>query len=309
MCVVGASGQHDDAWRRPWEVGLTPPFCVSVCRYHYNVANTRVDQHVEKGNDDGLYISSVACCQVRAHTTRAVPGTVLIWGPPWLSSAKYRRHLLLPLHVVNSRLRLENAGTAAVADAHDAAAVVVVWCATGAVGADHGRRHGLHSADLQPQQPVPAQGVDHGASARHWQRIRVHRMPGCCFCCDPSSAGSCARSCLRAQCCGGLMSVGLPGEGAVLTCIMACFNALCVCRRSGRRATTSQPWRAACPAPAWWSCPRARHTRSRATRWGGRRRRAVVWVGAACCTRHGLSCSVFYTLYAPQRMCSLQQQS
>lgn len=31
--------------------------------YHYNVANTRVEQHVEKGNDDGLYISSVACCQ------------------------------------------------------------------------------------------------------------------------------------------------------------------------------------------------------------------------------------------------------
>lgn len=33
-------------------------------RYHYNVANSRVEQHVEKGNDDGLYISSVACCQV-----------------------------------------------------------------------------------------------------------------------------------------------------------------------------------------------------------------------------------------------------
>ena len=32
-------------------------------RYHYNVANNRVQQHVEKGNDDGLYISSVACCQ------------------------------------------------------------------------------------------------------------------------------------------------------------------------------------------------------------------------------------------------------
>ena len=31
-------------------------------RYHYNVANLRVEQHVEKGNDDGLYISSVACC-------------------------------------------------------------------------------------------------------------------------------------------------------------------------------------------------------------------------------------------------------
>ena len=35
-------------------------------RYHYNVANNRVQQHVEKGNDDGLYISSVACCQVEA---------------------------------------------------------------------------------------------------------------------------------------------------------------------------------------------------------------------------------------------------
>ena len=34
-----------------------------ACRYHYNVANSRVEQHVEKGNDDGLYISSVACCQ------------------------------------------------------------------------------------------------------------------------------------------------------------------------------------------------------------------------------------------------------
>lgn len=31
-------------------------------RYHYNVANTRVEQHVEKGNVDGLFISSVACC-------------------------------------------------------------------------------------------------------------------------------------------------------------------------------------------------------------------------------------------------------
>lgn len=32
-------------------------------RYHYNVANSRVAQHVDKGNDDGLFISSVACCQ------------------------------------------------------------------------------------------------------------------------------------------------------------------------------------------------------------------------------------------------------
>ncbi|GBG93399.1 hypothetical protein CBR_g68412, partial [Chara braunii] len=31
--------------------------------YHYNVADSRLQQHVEKGNDDGLYISSVASCQ------------------------------------------------------------------------------------------------------------------------------------------------------------------------------------------------------------------------------------------------------
>lgn len=36
---------------------------VHLGRYHYNVANSRVEQHVEKGNDDGLFISSVACCQ------------------------------------------------------------------------------------------------------------------------------------------------------------------------------------------------------------------------------------------------------
>lgn len=41
-----------------------PTPCLAVPRrYHYNVANNRVQQHVEKGNDDGLYISSVACCQ------------------------------------------------------------------------------------------------------------------------------------------------------------------------------------------------------------------------------------------------------
>ena len=30
------------------------------CRYHYNVADSRLRQHVEKGNEDGLYISCVA---------------------------------------------------------------------------------------------------------------------------------------------------------------------------------------------------------------------------------------------------------
>lgn len=31
-----------------------------ICRYHYNVADPRLGQHVEKGNEDGLYISCVA---------------------------------------------------------------------------------------------------------------------------------------------------------------------------------------------------------------------------------------------------------
>ncbi|GAB4850277.1 Casein kinase 1-like protein hd16 [Ancistrocladus abbreviatus] len=32
-------------------------------RYHYNVADARLSQHIEKGNEDGLYISCVASCQ------------------------------------------------------------------------------------------------------------------------------------------------------------------------------------------------------------------------------------------------------
>lgn len=31
-------------------------------RYHYNVADERLAQHIDKGNEDGLFISSVACC-------------------------------------------------------------------------------------------------------------------------------------------------------------------------------------------------------------------------------------------------------
>ncbi|XP_057525040.1 casein kinase 1-like protein HD16 [Amaranthus tricolor] len=31
-------------------------------RYHYNVADIRLSQHIEKGNEDGLFISSVASC-------------------------------------------------------------------------------------------------------------------------------------------------------------------------------------------------------------------------------------------------------
>nr|KJB56822.1 hypothetical protein B456_009G137100 [Gossypium raimondii] len=32
-------------------------------RYHYNVADGRLAQHIEKGNEDGLFVSSVASCQ------------------------------------------------------------------------------------------------------------------------------------------------------------------------------------------------------------------------------------------------------
>lgn len=31
-----------------------------IFRYHYNVADARLVQHVDKGNEDGLYISCVA---------------------------------------------------------------------------------------------------------------------------------------------------------------------------------------------------------------------------------------------------------
>jgi len=31
-------------------------------RYHYNVADERLSQHIQKGNEDGLFISSVASC-------------------------------------------------------------------------------------------------------------------------------------------------------------------------------------------------------------------------------------------------------
>ena len=36
---------------------------ILILRYHYNVADARLCQHIEKGNEDGLFISSVASCQ------------------------------------------------------------------------------------------------------------------------------------------------------------------------------------------------------------------------------------------------------
>lgn len=32
-------------------------------RYHYNVAPERLAVHIQKGYDDGLMVSSAACCQ------------------------------------------------------------------------------------------------------------------------------------------------------------------------------------------------------------------------------------------------------
>jgi hypothetical protein len=63
-------------------------------RYHYNVANTRVEQHVEKGNDDGLYISSVACCQVgtnRGAGDRGPAGGRALWGGRGGAAAERQR--------------------------------------------------------------------------------------------------------------------------------------------------------------------------------------------------------------------------
>lgn len=62
--AVGGGGGGDTAGALLQLTNRRPtPFPAPPRRYHYNVANNRVQQHVEKGNDDGLFISSVACCQ------------------------------------------------------------------------------------------------------------------------------------------------------------------------------------------------------------------------------------------------------
>lgn len=39
-----------------------PKGIIILCRYHYNVADVRLAQHIDKGNEDGLFIGSVASC-------------------------------------------------------------------------------------------------------------------------------------------------------------------------------------------------------------------------------------------------------
>ncbi|KAG5000753.1 hypothetical protein AAZX31_08G199200 [Glycine max] len=63
--------EDDEQPKKKIRIGLPASQWISVYnarrpmkqRYHYNVSDTRLSQHIEKGNEDGLYISSVASCQ------------------------------------------------------------------------------------------------------------------------------------------------------------------------------------------------------------------------------------------------------
>ncbi|KAG5008693.1 hypothetical protein JHK87_017208 [Glycine soja] len=63
--------EDDDQPKKKIRIGLPASQWISVYnarrpmkqRYHYNVSDTRLSQHIEKGNEDGLYISGVASCQ------------------------------------------------------------------------------------------------------------------------------------------------------------------------------------------------------------------------------------------------------
>ncbi|KAL4285942.1 hypothetical protein AHAS_Ahas19G0036600 [Arachis hypogaea] len=70
----GRQAMEDDDDEQPkkkYRMGLPATQWISVYnarrpmkqRYHYNVSDQRLSQHIEKGNEDGLYISSVASCQ------------------------------------------------------------------------------------------------------------------------------------------------------------------------------------------------------------------------------------------------------
>ncbi|CAI7796161.1 unnamed protein product, partial [Closterium sp. NIES-53] len=67
----GEEEAEEDQLRKKIRLGMPATQWISVYsarrpmkqRYHYNVADSRLAQHVEKGNEDGLHISSVASCQ------------------------------------------------------------------------------------------------------------------------------------------------------------------------------------------------------------------------------------------------------
>ncbi|XP_074583882.1 casein kinase 1-like protein HD16 isoform X1 [Curcuma longa] len=62
--------EEDDQPKKKIRVGMPATQWISVYnarrpmkqRYHYNVADMRLAQHIEKGNEDGLFISCVASC-------------------------------------------------------------------------------------------------------------------------------------------------------------------------------------------------------------------------------------------------------
>uniref|UniRef100_A0A2K2B1Q3 non-specific serine/threonine protein kinase n=1 Tax=Populus trichocarpa TaxID=3694 RepID=A0A2K2B1Q3_POPTR len=63
--------EEDEQLKKKVRMGMPATQWISVYnahrsmkqRYHYNVADARLGQHIEKGNEDGLFISSVASCQ------------------------------------------------------------------------------------------------------------------------------------------------------------------------------------------------------------------------------------------------------
>ncbi|XP_034900031.1 casein kinase 1-like protein HD16 isoform X2 [Populus alba] len=63
--------EEDEQLKKKVRLGMPATQWISVYkahrsmkqRYHYNVADARLGQHIEKGNEDGLFISSVASCQ------------------------------------------------------------------------------------------------------------------------------------------------------------------------------------------------------------------------------------------------------
>uniref|UniRef100_A0A803NIH7 non-specific serine/threonine protein kinase n=1 Tax=Cannabis sativa TaxID=3483 RepID=A0A803NIH7_CANSA len=77
ICLVGRKrgrlsmeGEDEEQPKKKIRMGMPATQWISVYnarrpmkqRYHYNVADMRLSQHIDKGNDDGLYISSVSSC-------------------------------------------------------------------------------------------------------------------------------------------------------------------------------------------------------------------------------------------------------
>ena len=69
--MIGDTEEEEGAPKKKVRIGIPALQWITVYnahrpmkqRYHYNVTSIRVSQHVEKGNEDGLFISSIACYQ------------------------------------------------------------------------------------------------------------------------------------------------------------------------------------------------------------------------------------------------------